>query len=61
MRRLRVSEVRAQIYLPHPVHQKIRDLAKKQHISMAQVIREAVARKCFPNELKEVVGMRRYR
>lgn len=54
MQRLRIAEVRTQIYLPHPVPQKIRDLAKKQHSSMAQVIREAIARECFPNELEDV-------
>ncbi len=61
MRQLRVSEVRTQIYLPQPVHQKIRDIAKKQHISIAQVLREAIAQKYLPNELEEVVSMRRYR
>ena len=38
-----VSEVRTQIYLDHEQHEALKRAAKERSISMAQVVREAVA------------------
>ncbi|MCP3960228.1 MAG: ribbon-helix-helix protein, CopG family [bacterium] len=38
-----VSEVRTQIYLDHEQHEALKRAAKDRSVSMAQVVREAVA------------------